>query len=214
MSIAGAGEIDHGGKRYPVGRGDVFLLPAEVGECSFRPGGRDVSLLEIALPESARDRADKPEVRNSMKKLVVFDLDGTLAQSKSSIDSEMAGLLGKLVGTVKAAIISGGDWPQFAKQVLSHLGKDVNLANLSILPTCGTKFYRYEKNDGASFTPRISPTRPERRRSSDRSKKAIDQSGQKAEKVWGETIEDRGSQITYSALGQQAPLERKEEMGP
>jgi hypothetical protein len=29
------------------------------------------------------------------------------------------------------------------------------------------------------------------------------------EKTWGETIEDRGSQITYSALGQQAPLEDK-----
>ena len=57
-----------------------------------------------------------------MKKLVVFDLDGTLAQSKASIDSEMAELLGKLLGTVKAALISGGDWPQFEKQVLSHLG--------------------------------------------------------------------------------------------
>jgi hypothetical protein len=30
------------------------------------------------------------------------------------------------------------------------------------------------------------------------------------EKTWGETIEDRGSQVTYSALGQQAPLEEKE----
>ena len=35
---------------YPVGRGDVMLLPAEVGACSYRP--RDaVSLLEVALPE-------------------------------------------------------------------------------------------------------------------------------------------------------------------
>jgi HAD superfamily hydrolase (TIGR01484 family) len=34
------------------------------------------------------------------------------------------------------------------------------------------------------------------------------------EKVWGETIEDRGSQITYSALGQQAPLEEKDKWDP
>jgi HAD superfamily hydrolase (TIGR01484 family) len=34
--------------------------------------------------------------------------------------------------------------------------------------------------------------------------------GFQAEKTWGETIEDRGSQITWSALGQQAPLEEKE----
>ena len=45
-------------------------------------------------------------------------------------------------------------------------------------------------------------------------KKAIDQSALKAEKVWGEVIEDRGSQITYSALGQGAPLEAKKKWDP
>ena len=53
-----------------------------------------------------------------MKMLIVFDLDGTLAQSKSSLDAEMAGLLGILLGIVKVAVISGGNWPQFQKQVL------------------------------------------------------------------------------------------------
>ena len=51
VTIAGAGEIDHDGKRYPVGQGDVVLLPAEVGACSYRPSGHAVSILEIALPE-------------------------------------------------------------------------------------------------------------------------------------------------------------------
>jgi phosphomannomutase len=32
--------------------------------------------------------------------------------------------------------------------------------------------------------------------------------------VWGEAIEDRGSQITYSALGQEAPLEQKTKWDP
>ncbi len=75
-----------------------------------------------------------------MKKLIVFDLDGTLADSKASLDAEMAGLFSRLMDTVKVAIISGGDWPQFEKQVLSHLDKEKRLKNLSILPTCGTKF--------------------------------------------------------------------------
>ncbi len=44
--------------------------------------------------------------------------------------------------------------------------------------------------------------------------KAIEQSGLKAEKVWGDVIEDRGSQITFSALGQQAPLEAKVKWDP
>ena len=78
-----------------------------------------------------------------MKKLVVFDLDGTLAESKSSLDAEMSKLLHDLLGVVKVAVISGGDWPQFEKQVLSHLPHDQRLENLSLLPTCGTKFFRY-----------------------------------------------------------------------
>ena len=78
-----------------------------------------------------------------MKSLVVFDLDGTLAESKSSLDAEMATLLSALLGVVKVAVISGGDWPQFEKQVLSKLPHDEHLENLSLLPTCGTKFYQY-----------------------------------------------------------------------
>ena len=78
-----------------------------------------------------------------MKTLIVFDLDGTLAESKASLDAEMATLLNTLLGIVKVAVISGGDWPQFEKQVLSNLPHDERLKNLSLLPTCGTKFYQY-----------------------------------------------------------------------
>ena len=53
-----------------------------------------------------------------MKKLIVFDLDGTLAESKSPVDAEMAALLGTLLSIVKVAVISGGNWPQFESQVL------------------------------------------------------------------------------------------------
>ncbi len=55
-----------------------------------------------------------------MKKLIVFDLDGTVAESKSAVDVEMAARLHDLLGMVKVAVISGGDWPQFEKQLLSQ----------------------------------------------------------------------------------------------
>jgi len=78
-----------------------------------------------------------------VKKLIVFDLDGTLAESKSSLDAEMSTLLSALLGVVKVAVISGGDWPQFLKQLLTKLPDDERLNNLSLLPATGTKFYAY-----------------------------------------------------------------------
>src|SRR5580658_3791643 len=78
-----------------------------------------------------------------MKKLIIFDLDGTLARSKSPLDHEMSTLVRNLLGVVKVAVISGGDWPQFEEQLLSNLPRDERLKSLSLLPTCGTKFYQY-----------------------------------------------------------------------
>ena len=147
-----------------------------------------------------------------MKKLIVFDLDGTLAESKASLDADMSRLLHDLLGIVKVAVISGADWPQFEQQVLSHLPHDESLANLSILPTCGTKFFRYagdwKKLYSEDFTP------DEKAKIVAALTKAVAEAGFKAEKVWGEVIEDRGSQITFSALGQQAPLEEKKNWDP
>ena len=147
-----------------------------------------------------------------MKKLIVFDLDGTLAESKSSLDAAMAALLHDLLGIVKVAIISGGAWPQFEKQVLSNLPHDDSLKNLSILPTCGTKFFQYTGDWKKIYSEDLSAD--EREKIVRSLETAVEAAGFKAEKVWGEAIEDRGSQITYSALGQQAPLEAKEKWDP
>ena len=147
-----------------------------------------------------------------VKKLIVFDLDGTLAESKSPLDPEMSGLLHDLLGVVKVAVISGGDWPQFEKQVVSKLPHDERLRELSLLPTCGTKFYQYSGTWKRLYEEDFTPEEREKILSS--LKKAIGVAGFKIEKLWGEQIEDRGSQITFSALGQQAPLEEKEKWDP
>ena len=49
VCIEGSGQLVHKGTPYAVGRGDVWLLPAEAGKCAFQPGG-EVTLLEIAIP--------------------------------------------------------------------------------------------------------------------------------------------------------------------
>jgi phosphomannomutase len=147
-----------------------------------------------------------------MKTLIVFDLDGTLAESKSALDAEMAGLLGKLLKIVKVAVISGGDFPQFEQQVLTNLAHDEQLKNLSLLPACGTKFYRYEAGWKKLYSEDFSAAEKEKIIGSFKHVIASSQLG--IEKTWGEQIEDRGSQITFSALGQHAPIEEKKKWDP
>jgi len=147
-----------------------------------------------------------------MKRLIVFDLDGTLAPSKSAIDKAMATLLHGLLAVAKVAIISGADWPQFEQQVLSHLPSGDYLGGLSLLPTCGTKFFRYSGQWTKLYSEDF--TVEEKAQIESALGQAIQSAGFRTEKVWGETIEDRGSQITYSALGQQAPLQEKVKWDP
>ena len=133
-----------------------------------------------------------------MKKLIVFDLDGTLAASKSSLDPETSGLLHDLLGIVKVAVISGGNWPQFEKQLVSGLPHDERLANLLLLPTCGTKFFEYTGNWKEIYSDDLSADQRETIVAA--LKKAVGLAGFQVEKVWGAVIEDRGSQITFSAF--------------
>ena len=149
-----------------------------------------------------------------MKKLIVFDLDGTLAESKAAIDKDMAAVLNALLNVAKVAIISGGDWPQFEKQVLLHLQANKQLENLSILPTCGTKFYSYKNKSGWKKLYEEDFTPDEKNKIIDSLNKAVEESDIKTPKTWGKQIEDRGSQITFSVLGQKAPLDAKKDWDP
>ncbi len=147
-----------------------------------------------------------------MKRLIVFDLDGTLALSKAALDDEMAALLGRLIGVIKVAIISGGDYPQFQKQVLERLPAGSDFANLSILPTSGTKFFVYDGEWRKLYSEDL--TAEQKQKIEDALEGAVAETGFQPTETWGERIEDRGTQITYSALGQQAPLEAKEKWDP
>ena len=147
-----------------------------------------------------------------MKKLIVFDLDGTLAPSKSSLAPQTAGLLRDLLSFIKVAVISGGAWTQFEMQLLADLPKDSQLANLSLLPTCGTKFFQYNGNWKKLYSEDL--TAEQKKKIIDSLHKAAGESGYHASKVWGDVIEDRGSQVTFSALGQHAPLAEKKKWDP
>ena len=148
-----------------------------------------------------------------MKQLIAFDLDGTLAESKQPIGAEMAGLMKDLLEVAKVSVISGGDWPQFDTQVARRMPTGARLENLFLMPTTGSKLYHFENGAWKQVYAEIfSPEEHDRILTA--LETAVKACGFDKEQTWGEQIEDRGSQITFSALGQQAPLEAKKAWDP
>jgi phosphomannomutase len=147
-----------------------------------------------------------------MKELVAFDLDGTLAESKQPLKDEMAEALADLLRVAHVAVISGGDWPQFEKQVASRLPARADIDGLWLMPATGTKLYRHD----GTWVPVYAELLDEQQRKDIIAAfdAALAATGLTPEKSWGERIEDRGSQITFSALGQQAPFTEKEHWDP
>jgi len=149
----------------------------------------------------------------SHKKLIAFDLDGTLAPSKSPLPDRIAELLDQLLQKYQVCVISGGKFGQFEKQLLSNLKADpIQLENLHLMPTCGTRYYKYdivkkewEKVYAEDFT------EAEKAKIIEALKTSVKKLGFDSEKTYGPTFEDRGSQITWSALGQDIVDELGEE---
>ena len=157
-------------------------------------------------------------------KLVAFDLDDTLAPSKSALDPTMARLLVRLAELVPVCIISGGSFEQFRSQVLAGIEElreptDTSgnwpISRFHLMPTttCGTQILRV---DGRSVVAHLFRGPRPRRQGTNRA--GLDGRGESLglgeSQTWGPILEDRGSQITFSALGQAAPVENKTAWDP
>lgn len=143
------------------------------------------------------------------KKLAIFDLDGTLTKSKSPIDPQMAELMGKLLNVAKVAVISGGGYPQFLTQFVSKLPtSSENYTNLFLLPTSGTRLYSWKGAWHEEYAEDLNQKEKEKIMEALKSVMASPLY-HKPEIVYGDIVEDRGSQITFSALGQKAPVDVK-----
>ncbi len=145
--------------------------------------------------------------------VVLFDLDDTLAESKSAVTPTMAELLRQLIARVPVCIISGGRYEQFQQQVLRHLGSSPDLGRLHLMPTCGTQYYRWSAGTWQQqYAENLSEDAKQRVISALES--GAVELGLRCENPWGDVIEDRESQITFSALGQLAPVAAKAAWDP
>lgn len=152
--------------------------------------------------------------------LVAFDLDDTLAPSKTAIDPRMGDLLVRLLAEVEVCVISGGQFGQFESQLVSRLPLTAPdaLGRLHLMPTCGTQYYlfrdggwvqQYAENlTDAQKSAAVAAIEAEARRL------GYWEPENAGAQTWGPVIEDRGSQITFSALGQSAPVEAKRVWDP
>ncbi|WP_297566468.1 HAD-IIB family hydrolase [uncultured Arcanobacterium sp.] len=146
--------------------------------------------------------------------LLAFDLDDTLAPSKSSLPPRMGEELKKLLMDTPVCVISGGNFAQFRTQLLAGLESvGAKLENLHIMPTCGTRYLRYRKGKWETLYARDLPLELR-----EKTKRVLEEEAKQLglweAETWGPILEDRGSQITFSALGQQAPLEAKKAWDP
>jgi HAD superfamily hydrolase (TIGR01484 family) len=154
-----------------------------------------------------------------MKKLddfdiFLFDMDGTLAQSKSPISERMKTCLEGILSYKKIGIISGGNWEQFETQVVEHINQKY-YHNLIILPTSGTQLYIYDV-EKESWVQKYNEAfkKEERAFIISQLDKAVRAAGYAHEEIHGIRFEDRNSQVTYSALGSRAPYEKKKLWDP
>ncbi|MBW9095479.1 HAD-IIB family hydrolase [Microbacterium jejuense] len=148
-------------------------------------------------------------------RLVAFDLDDTLAPSKSPIDARIGELLVALAERVEVAVISGGQLAQFTTQVVDRLPAEATDARtrLHLLPTCGTQYYRLSADAVVTIYQR-SLTDDQKARALAAVEGEARRLGLWESETWGEILEDRGSQITFSALGQKAPVSAKSAWDP
>ncbi|MDB5266566.1 MAG: HAD-superfamily hydrolase subfamily [Parcubacteria group bacterium] len=147
-------------------------------------------------------------------KLVAFDIDQTLTESKSPLDAEMAALLRTLLDKKRVAVISGGTFEQFKKSIIDPLGaSEDELRYLYLLPTMGAQLYEYKGGWKEVYSYALSED--EKQKIMEAFGLAFRETGfVQPERIYGVQIEDRGTQITFSALGSDAPNELKYSWDP
>ena len=167
-------------------------------------------MTDISVP--CWNDVDIEELCNGVR-LIAFDLDNTLARSKKPMKDDMAECFSALTSLIDVAVITGGKYALLKSQVVERLTGQANRSHLHLMPTSGTRYYRWGGSDWAPvFAHDLSAD--DRAKAYESLERNAREQGIWLTHVWGERIEDRGSQITFSALGQLAPIEAKEAWDP
>ncbi len=155
-----------------------------------------------------------------MKTILSFDIDQTLNIAKTPIPDEIAKLLIKCLDHYEICPISGQKFDQFLIQIVNPLRKNgvttKQLEHLHLFVAQGTQYYRYSGADYDESKWKKVYNFPLTDEQVSKITSALEQSAKElnlweADKLKGddEIIENRLSQVTFSALGQKAGTEEK-----
>lgn len=155
-----------------------------------------------------------------MKKLIAFDIDDTLNVAKTPMTTEMATVFAELLDYYPVCVISGQKLDQFMIQILAPLGllaTGPRLRNLHLMVAQGTQYYVFKGQDGDAAVDmknwrevyNYPLTKGQVTKIKTAMEQAVKELGYWCDNPAGEIIEDRGSQVTYSALGQSATPQEK-----
>lgn len=163
-------------------------------------------------------------MQNTIKKSVLgFDLDQTLNVAKTPIPPEIAKVLAQCLNHFEICPISGQKFEQFLLQIVDRLKSEAQvtedqLTHLHLFPAQGTQYYRYnlaehdweqvynyplKEEDVVNITTVLEGS-------------ARELGYWEADKLQkgDEIIENRLSQVTFSALGQKASTSEKYDWDP
>lgn len=155
-----------------------------------------------------------PFEKLNTKKLISFDADGTLVLSKTQMDPEMVEIFNRLLRSkYMVNIVSGGKYSIFFDNIISQITKDASdLKSLTLSPTCGARFFEFNGEWEEVYKDELSED--EKKRIYEAFDYALEKANHQHQELYGELLEDRGTQITFSACGQEAPLDVKTTYDP
>ena len=150
-----------------------------------------------------------------MKKVLAFDIDQTLNIAKTPIPDEIADLLTKCLDHFEICPISGQKFDQFLIQIVNRLEKATpeQLSHLHLFVAQGTQYYHYnvEKRDWDQVYnyPLTDEQVAEITKAIETAARELGFWEEDKLMEGDEIIENRLSQVTFSALGQKAGTDVK-----
>ena len=152
-----------------------------------------------------------------MKHVLAFDIDQTLNVAKTPIPTEIAELLMRCLDHFEICPISGQKFEQFLVQIVDPLKAagvtEPQLAHLHLFVAQGTQYYRFDADQHDWHQVYNYPLKPA---DVERITKTLEQAARElgyweADQLAAgdEIIENRLSQVTFSALGQKASTKAK-----